>query len=184
MTKKWPYGPRPLRKTLKPPATPANRRHTSLSKGRRTSVPASWIAGLRSSPSGRSSTGRRKATSTISGWRSSSRKMVDPEKSGVLFTVDPVRGRKDRMVVEAVRGVGEQVVSGEVTPDKLYARPRGKAQAREDRGRTCPNRRRAAEARRTRQTTGGPSGRSARYRVGHGRRREVFLLQSRPVTTM
>src|SRR3712207_6035857 len=44
-------------------------------------------------------------------------KMVDPEKSGVIFTVDPVRRRRDRMVVEAVRGIGEQVVSGEVTPD-------------------------------------------------------------------
>jgi pyruvate, water dikinase len=43
--------------------------------------------------------------------------MVDSKKSGVLFTVDPVHGRKDRMVVEAARGLGEAVVSGEVTPD-------------------------------------------------------------------
>jgi pyruvate,water dikinase len=43
--------------------------------------------------------------------------MVDSQKSGVLFTVDPVHGRRDRMVVEAARGLGEAVVSGEVTPD-------------------------------------------------------------------
>jgi pyruvate, water dikinase len=43
--------------------------------------------------------------------------MVDSQKSGVLFTVDPVHGRKDRMVVEAACGLGEAVVSGEVTPD-------------------------------------------------------------------
>jgi len=43
--------------------------------------------------------------------------MIDSQKSGVLFTVDPVHGRKDRMVVEAARGLGEAVVSGEVTPD-------------------------------------------------------------------
>lgn len=43
--------------------------------------------------------------------------MVDSAKSGVLFTVDPVHGRKDRMVVEAARGLGELVVSGETTPD-------------------------------------------------------------------
>src|SRR5215212_4977991 len=43
--------------------------------------------------------------------------MVDSDKSGVLFTVDPVHGRKDRMVVEAACGLGEAVVSGEVTPD-------------------------------------------------------------------
>jgi pyruvate,water dikinase len=44
-------------------------------------------------------------------------KMLDPLKSGVLFTVDPVSRRRDRMIVEAVFGLGEQVVSGEVTPD-------------------------------------------------------------------
>jgi pyruvate,water dikinase len=43
--------------------------------------------------------------------------MVDSDRSGVLFTVDPVHGRRDRMVVEAARGLGEAVVSGEVTPD-------------------------------------------------------------------
>lgn len=43
--------------------------------------------------------------------------MVDAEKAGVMFTVDPVNNRKDRIVVEAARGVGEHVVSGEVTPD-------------------------------------------------------------------
>ena len=43
--------------------------------------------------------------------------MIDSQKSGVLFTVDPVHGRKDRMVVEAARGLGEAVVSGETTPD-------------------------------------------------------------------
>lgn len=44
-------------------------------------------------------------------------KMVDATKAGVMFTVDPVTGRRDRLVVEAALGVGEHVVSGEVTPD-------------------------------------------------------------------
>jgi pyruvate, water dikinase len=43
--------------------------------------------------------------------------MVQAEKSGVLFTVDPVARRRDRVLVEAVYGLGEQVVSGEITPD-------------------------------------------------------------------
>ena len=43
--------------------------------------------------------------------------MIDSKKSGVLFTVDPVHGRKDRMVVEAAFGLGENVVDGEHTPD-------------------------------------------------------------------
>lgn len=43
--------------------------------------------------------------------------MIDAEKSGVVFTVDPVARRRDRVLVEAVYGLGEQVVSGQVTPD-------------------------------------------------------------------
>jgi pyruvate, water dikinase len=44
-------------------------------------------------------------------------RMVEADVAGVLFTCDPVRGRSDRMVVEAVLGLGEAVVSGAVTPD-------------------------------------------------------------------
>lgn len=44
-------------------------------------------------------------------------RMVAAHKAGVLFTADPVQRRRDRMIVEAVFGLGEQVVSGEVTPD-------------------------------------------------------------------
>ena len=44
-------------------------------------------------------------------------RMVEAEVAGVLFTCDPVRRRRDRMVVEAVLGLGEAVVSGQVTPD-------------------------------------------------------------------
>src|SRR5947209_18490961 len=43
--------------------------------------------------------------------------MVEAERPGVLFTVDPVQRRRDRMVVEAIFGLGEQVVSGQATPD-------------------------------------------------------------------
>lgn len=44
-------------------------------------------------------------------------KMVRAEKSGVMFTRDPVQGRHDHMVIEAAFGLGEAVVSGMVTPD-------------------------------------------------------------------
>jgi pyruvate,water dikinase len=44
-------------------------------------------------------------------------RMVEAEIAGVLFTCDPVHRRNDRMVVEAVLGLGEAVVSGNVTPD-------------------------------------------------------------------
>jgi pyruvate,water dikinase len=44
-------------------------------------------------------------------------RMVNADVAGVLFTCDPVHHRRDRMVVEAVIGLGEAAVSGEVTPD-------------------------------------------------------------------
>jgi pyruvate,water dikinase len=44
-------------------------------------------------------------------------KMLTPLKSGVLFTADPVNRRRDRMIIESIFGLGEQMVSGEVTPD-------------------------------------------------------------------
>lgn len=44
-------------------------------------------------------------------------RMVNPDKSGVMFTVDPVQRRRDRVMIEAVWGLGETVVSGLVTPD-------------------------------------------------------------------
>jgi pyruvate, water dikinase len=43
--------------------------------------------------------------------------MVLAEKSGVLFTVDPILKQRDRMIVEAVFGLGEGIVSGAITPD-------------------------------------------------------------------
>jgi pyruvate,water dikinase len=48
--------------------------------------------------------------------------MISAEKSGVLFTVDPVQKRRDRMIVEAVFGLGEGIVSGLITPDHYLVR--------------------------------------------------------------
>jgi pyruvate, water dikinase len=52
-------------------------------------------------------------------------RMVRSEVAGVLFTCDPVHRRRDRMVVEAVLGLGEAAVSGEVTPDHYVLRRDG-----------------------------------------------------------
>jgi pyruvate, water dikinase len=52
-------------------------------------------------------------------------RMVRSDVAGVLFTCDPVRGRRDRMVVEAVLGLGEAAVSGQVTPDHYIIRRDG-----------------------------------------------------------
>lgn len=43
--------------------------------------------------------------------------MVQADKSGVMFTVDPVHRNPDHVVIEAVYGLGEGIVSGMITPD-------------------------------------------------------------------
>jgi phosphohistidine swiveling domain-containing protein len=45
--------------------------------------------------------------------------MVEAEAAGMLFTADPVSGRRDRAVINAAWGLGEAVVGGQVTPDTL-----------------------------------------------------------------
>ena len=52
--------------------------------------------------------------------------LVSADVAGVMFTVDPVHGRKDRILVEAVLGLGEAVVSGEVTPDHYLLKRDGR----------------------------------------------------------
>ncbi len=46
-------------------------------------------------------------------------RMVQSEKSGVMFTVEPVSSDASKITIEAVYGLGEAIVSGEVSPD-LY----------------------------------------------------------------
>ncbi|OKJ95601.1 PEP/pyruvate-binding domain-containing protein [Amycolatopsis sp. CB00013] len=49
-------------------------------------------------------------------------KMIAADRSGVIFTADPRSGDRDRLVVEAVFGQGEAIVSGAVEPDSGIVR--------------------------------------------------------------
>ncbi|OGH06152.1 MAG: phosphoenolpyruvate synthase [Candidatus Levybacteria bacterium RBG_16_35_11] len=44
-------------------------------------------------------------------------KMIESDKSGIMFTIDPVTNDKTKIVIEAIYGLGEMIVQGEVTPD-------------------------------------------------------------------
>ncbi len=46
--------------------------------------------------------------------------MVEPEVSGVLFTLDPRRAREDQVLVECLEGRGEELVSGRRDPARLH----------------------------------------------------------------
>lgn len=52
--------------------------------------------------------------------------LVEADAAGVLFTVDPVTGASNRIVINGAWGLGEAVVGGQVTPDTfLVDRERG-----------------------------------------------------------
>ncbi len=110
-------------------------------------------------------------------------KMLDPVKSGVIFTVDPVSRRRDRMIIEAVFGLGEQVVSGSVTPDH-YVVDRGGSVKREhivDK--------RVLEDEEIRQLVALGANMAARFGTPQDiewaiESEKIYLLQSRPITTL
>jgi pyruvate,water dikinase len=132
-------------------------------------------------------------------------RMVRADVAGVLFTCDPVRGRRDRMVVEAVLGLGEAAVSGQVTPDHYILKRDGtvrKAQVAEQPFAIVP-----VESGGTEERELGPEGSEQKLGEEHLRELarlgddleqrlggpqdiewaleggELYVLQARPVTT-
>ena len=111
------------------------------------------------------------------------RMVPEPTKSGVLFTVDPVQRRRDRMLVEAVFGLGEQVVAGQVTPDHYIVDREGRVKRERpaNGGVLEPEEleRLAELGRLLEEHFGGPQ--DVEWALEGG---ELYLLQSRPVTTL
>ena len=52
-------------------------------------------------------------------------RMIDSDRSGVIFTADPASGALDQMVIEATFGLGEAIVSGSIEPDTYLIAKRG-----------------------------------------------------------
>lgn len=44
-------------------------------------------------------------------------RMVQSDRSGIAFSIDPVTNDKNKIVIEAIFGLGEYIVQGKVTPD-------------------------------------------------------------------
>jgi len=58
--------------------------------------------------------------------------LVFAEATGIMFTVNPLNGRRGELVINAAWGLGEAVVSGAVTPDTLTVdKPKGRVIRRE-----------------------------------------------------
>ncbi|MGK5440267.1 PEP/pyruvate-binding domain-containing protein [Micromonospora sp. URMC 105] len=105
-------------------------------------------------------------------------RMIDPVVAGVLFTANPLTGRRTEMMVEAAAGLGTAVVDGSATAERYVldgSPPTGAglltaAQLDELR----------AAGRRLQEHFGGPQD----VEWAYDREGVLWLLQSRPVTTL
>jgi rifampicin phosphotransferase len=108
--------------------------------------------------------------------------MLDARLGGVLFGLDPVTGRRDRLVVESVEGGPADLVSGRVTAARAVLTTRGRlVEASGPEGRLDRHTRRALAslaANAARALGTGPQ--DIEWAVDRDRR--TWLLQSRPVT--
>jgi pyruvate,water dikinase len=107
--------------------------------------------------------------------------MVEASHAGVVFTADPVTGATDRFVVEYVSGLGEGLVQGTVQPERMVVEKRtGRVLASPENellsSATLENL--CDLARRTERLFSAPQDIEWAQRDG-----ELFLLQSRPITT-
>lgn len=111
--------------------------------------------------------------------------MLDARVGGVLFGADPVEGRRDRMLVSAVRGGPDTLVSGEQPGTNYLLSPRGRVLRTEP---PAPEplltpaelRRLTRLARRARKVFGGPQD----IEFGFDEEGRLWLFQSRPITAM
>jgi len=111
-------------------------------------------------------------------------RMVAADVSGVAFSADPASGRRGVAVVSAISGLGEALVSGAsegktATVDRLGAIDRVGQTERQPLLDADQLRAVAALARRCEQRFGVPQ--DIEWAIGDG---ALFLLQSRPITTL
>jgi len=110
-------------------------------------------------------------------------RMVRAEAAGVAFSADPVSGRRQIAVVNAVRGHGHALVSGECDADTWHVDRDGRICGRPTSGSgVLPDDRVQAVATLARQAArhfGRPQDIEWAYEAG-----TLFLLQSRPITAL
>jgi rifampicin phosphotransferase len=106
--------------------------------------------------------------------------LVRADAAGVAFTANPVTG-DDEILISAVRGLGDRLVSGEATPDEWVARGDDITclQTTEDAIDLAMVGEIVALARRVAAVAGGPQ--DIEWAAAGG---ELFLLQSRPITAL
>ncbi|PKN95041.1 MAG: pyruvate, phosphate dikinase [Chloroflexi bacterium HGW-Chloroflexi-6] len=105
-------------------------------------------------------------------------KMVQPDFSGVLFTADPLTGNLMQMSGNFVTGLGDKLVSGQVSAAEFtFARPEGGYAGPAELSRAASSLHR--EAHEIEHELGCPQ--DIEWAVAGGK---VFILQARPITTL
>ena len=107
--------------------------------------------------------------------------MVQADSSGVAFTANPVTGERGEVVVTAVRGLGERLVSGEAVGDEWVVRGEDATPRHEsERALTAEQALEVAGlARRVEERFGPPQ--DVEWAISDG---ELYLLQARPMTAL
>jgi rifampicin phosphotransferase len=107
--------------------------------------------------------------------------MVAADSSGVAFTADPVTGQRDEVVITAVRGLGERLVSGEAVGDEWVARGEDATLRRESEGALTRSQvlEVAQLARRVEGHFGSPQ--DVEWAISGD---ALYLLQARPMTAL
>jgi pyruvate,water dikinase len=106
--------------------------------------------------------------------------MVDPLAAGVLFTANPITGCRGEMVVDAAAGLGNTVVDGSATADHYVLRG---DDAVTDAG-GCLGPAQLTKLREAGERLQRRAGRPQDVEWAFDRNGELWLLQSRPVTTL
>lgn len=108
-------------------------------------------------------------------------RMVPADTAGVAFSANPVTGERDQTLVSAVRGLGEDLVSGEVNPDEFVVRDGDVETLSTPHGAIDPDQARevAALAEQLEELLGAPQ--DIEWAWGPD---GLHLLQSRPITAL
>ncbi len=105
-------------------------------------------------------------------------RLIRADLSGVLFSADPVTGSRTQMSGNYVQGLGEALVSGTATPHEFsLSRPRGRYEGPAELKRFA--RRLFRLAKRLERDLGHPQ--DIEWAIARG---NVYILQSRPITTL
>ena len=132
-------------------------------------------------------------------------RMIESHASGVLFTANPLTGQRDQTVIDATLGLGEALVSGQVEPDHYVLTDDGTAVEVSIGAKATVVRSRSGGGTVTEVVKGAPEpalaedqlvdlvrlGRQVEAQLGQPQDiewaiagDELFLLQSRPITTL